>query len=466
MGDFALFDLGPRRIAVATQHVVQATPYPQNLTSRPRASHALEGVFMHRGQLVPLVNLLKWIDPQSPHNSSSQQVLVLQADGKVIGILVDAIKGLLRTPDENVRAVHHDNDALEFFHSVVLAQDGVTLLSLLDPARLAMQAQVWAREIADSGAEVTASTVRNATPLETVVVVRLNKIQMALPAVAVGEVLTGAVVKTMRGLGREFIGMTRWRGADIPVIDMAALLGLPEPQEPNAQWLVVLSFDNRMLAFYVHEMCAVRAMDASGLQLESGMPQTMKALCLGTYLSQSGERVVALDVTALLRAVSLSQLAPGDPAKDAKTVLQLGFEGGAGIGALVVFKSKQQWAASMQGMREITKVPAAFHKLGATGALLGSMEWRGQALALVDLRKTFDAQPSVLSDAARVIVAEHGAHITAWLVEGVSGLIPAHTGTRSRFTAKGALVEMVTVGSGAEQQSYQLMEFSQLQYGA
>jgi chemotaxis signal transduction protein len=94
------------------------------------------------------------------------------------------------------------------------------------------------------------------------------------------------------------------------------------------------------------------------------------------------------------------------------------------------------------------------------------MEWRGQALALVDLRKTFDAQPSVLSDAARVIVAEHGAHITAWLVEGVSGLIPAHTGTRSRFTAKGALVEMVTVGSGAEQQSYQLMEFSQLQYGA
>jgi chemotaxis signal transduction protein len=134
----------------------------------------------------------------------------------------------------------------------------------------------------------------------------------------------------------------------------------------------------------------------------------------------------------------------------------------AGSSALVVFKSKQLWVASMHGMREIIQVPTVFQRSADTGgAVLGTMEWRGQAIAVVDLRKAFGAQRSVLTDETRVIVAEHGAGITAWLVEGVSGLIPAHAGTRSRFTTQGALVEMVTVGEGAEQQSYQLMDFNQ-----
>lgn len=465
MGEFALFDLGQNRIGIATQHVVQAVAYPQNITQLPRARNALEGVFMHRGQMVPLVDLLRWIDPQSQHRCQSQQVLVLRADDKVIAILVDAIKGLLRAPDAHVSAVHHDADALEFFHSVVLAEDGVTLIGLLDPLRLATQAKVWAGSAAPQGVTgpgMQTSGQRAAEALETVAVVRLGNTQLALPAVAVGEVLTGAVVQTMRGLGREFIGMTRWRGADIPVINLAALLALPELEADSPKWLVVLHFEDRTLAFYVHEICTVGAFDTTGLQTESGLPDAMKALCLGTYVAQTGERVAVLNARAVLAAIALSQRAPSGAAARESGTLQLAFEGHAGASALVVFKSRQLWAAPMQGMREIITMPTAFQNLSDTnGAVLGSMEWRGQAIALVDLRKTFDAQRSALTENTRVVVVEQDERFTAWVVEGVSGLIPAHSGTRSRFTTQGALVEMVTVGDGAAQQSYQLMDFNQ-----
>ncbi len=90
------------------------------------------------------------------------------------------------------------------------------------------------------------------------------------------------------------------------------------------------------------------------------------------------------------------------------------------------------------------------------------MEWRGQALAVWDLRQVLHAQPSALSADARIIVTHCGAHTVGLLVESVAALIPAHAGSRSRFRANGAVVEMVTVGSGAQQASYQLMDLGRL----
>jgi chemotaxis signal transduction protein len=297
------------------------------------------------------------------------------------------------------------------------------------------------------------------------VVLRLGSTLLALPATAVGELLGDAAVQKMPGLGRSFLGMGQWRGHDLPVLDMALLLDLAQPPGDRTPWLLVLHLEARVLAFPVSEIVAVRRFDSASLQSASLLSGAMQAFCQSSCLTQQGERVYLLDAVALLDASPLSNRRQ-PAAAPADSALRLGHLRQAAAGALVVFKSRQLWAASMGLMREIVKLPPHLQNLqvapDGASALRGSMEWRGQSITLQDLRMLRDGQPSGLTQEARVMVIQSGSHSVGLLVESVVALIPGHSGTRARFSAHGTWVDMVTVGSGAEQLSYQLMDLSQV----
>jgi chemotaxis signal transduction protein len=477
--EFALFEVGSQRIGVPSANVVQAIAYPAALTHLPRAGRALAGVFTHRGQVVPLLDLQRWMLPQAVDagegagvavdaatasaggTGASQQVLILKAADKLMAVVVHSVKGLLRVPPGAVRRIHQDEDAQEFFHSVLLVEDQQTLISLLDPQRLALLAQVWAS--APIAAATQPASGEDAGQTETYAMVRLGTTLLALPASSVGEVLARPLLQKMGGLSSDFLGMTRWRGHDVPVLELAQMLALPEAPAGDAAWLLVLHLGLRTLAFYVDEIRAVRTLQANSLQPGTSLSDAMQPYCRGSCLLPDGERVYWLRPEALLDASPLSNVARSAVAEKAVGPLRLGYQAAAGGAALVVFKSRQLWAASMGMMREIVTLPKDFQRVpDAASAMLGSIEWRGQALALWDLRQALHAQPSALSADARIIVTQCGAHTVGLLVESVVALIPAHAGSRARFSANGAVVEMVTVGSGAQQASYQLMDLSRL----
>ncbi len=63
--EFALFEVGSQRMGVPSANVVQAIAYPVALTHLPRAGQALAGVFTHRGQVVPLLDLQRWMQARA-----------------------------------------------------------------------------------------------------------------------------------------------------------------------------------------------------------------------------------------------------------------------------------------------------------------------------------------------------------------------------------------------------------------
>ena len=83
-GTYALFTLGAQSFCVADAHVVQAVPYPADITRIPRTTGALHGVFMHRGQLVPLVDLGHWMGQSEVSGKPAGEALVLKANGVVL----------------------------------------------------------------------------------------------------------------------------------------------------------------------------------------------------------------------------------------------------------------------------------------------------------------------------------------------------------------------------------------------
>lgn len=470
--EFALFDVGAQHIGVPSHNVVQAIAYPSQISCLPRSKQALVGVFVHRAQVLPLLDLRHWmeaVDSTQGLTTTDQQVLILKAEQQMFAVTIDALKGLLRVQPEDVQKIHHDEDMQECFHSVVRAPDGLGLISVLDPLRLARQAQVWAAgslQTEQANVQVTQSTQADTVQTQptTCAVVRLDNTLLALPADVVGEVLSDIALQRVPGVGSHFLGMAQWRGKSVPLLDLARVLGLPPAPQRHAPWLLVLTLESRALAFYVREICAVRSFDAATLQSSAPVSEAMRTFSPGSSLIPGGERVHMLDARALLDASPLSNKAEAASAPDGAP--RLGYQNRSRDEALVVFKSRQLWAASMGQMREIVQLPEAVRTSFVNDGLLpASMEWREQAVPLLDLRKTLHAQTSSVTNQARIIIAQSNEKTVGLLVESVDALIPGHSSSRLHFVAQGEPVEMVTVGnasSSGPQSSYQLMHLSQL----
>lgn len=468
---FALVEVGTLVVGVPTRAVVQAIPRPQTLTPIPRSKAALEGVFLLRGQAVPLINLQRWMASDSSSELALNQVLVLRADDKLLAIVVSAVKGMLQVNLSDVHQVHHDDDAEEFFHSVAIGDNRESLVTLLDVQRLAVQAQVWSNGAGQSaqGNGQGPSTTSLAHVTETHAVMRSGSVLLGIPGHAVGEVITGTQVKKIFGMSKDFIGMVRWRHKDVPVLDLAHALGAPQVSAQASKWLLVMHTGDDCLAFWADELCAVTTFPRQGIQLSHVAAGGIESFCSGSCRYQEGERVYLVDPQAIFAASPLSRLgaAPSSASSAQGAMLALAHtgqpQGDTAHVALIVFKSKLNWAAPMHAMHHIVKVPSAFKASGTSvGGVVGSIEWKGMTLPLIDLRLTFDTQPSALTDAARVIFVNLGDHMAGLLVEEVLALIPGHTASRSQFVSQGITIDMVTVGTGEQQKSYRIFDLATL----
>lgn len=465
---YALVEVGQLKLGVDTRCVVQAIPRPAHMTSVHRVQGALDGVFSLRGQVVPVVNLQRWRVPDAVA-STPAQVLVLRSGDKVIGLAVDAVRGLLKVPTAEVHRVHHDDDASEFFHSVAMAEDKTTLVSLLDPERLMAQVRAWSSSVPgdESGPRAgTAATAMNgADPLQNMTgsyaVVRVGASLVGFLAGVVGEILAMPRLQTLFGRESRFMGMASWRGRDVPVTDIRQTVGLPEGAASESPWLMVLMSEGRCIGMPVDEIKEVRAFPVNAVQPGTTDAGAQANFYQGTVVNETGERIFLLDGTALINNCSLSALSQRD------TVSGRTQQGGRDrSGAHVVFRAGQAWAAPMAPMVAIAPFPASFHRSQHDCPyFLGTFEWRGQALALLDLRQAHGQAATSLNASTRVIVIQVEAQLAGLVVEEVMALIPAHVGEHARFSmGRDVTVQMVTVGEGEAQKSYQVMDFAALTF--
>jgi purine-binding chemotaxis protein CheW len=99
---YVVFRLGETQFGVAIGQVlriVRLTP----ITRVPRAPHFLEGVINYHGQAVPVVDLKKRLAlPSGEEYGDAARVLIVELETQSIGMLVDAVAGISRLPDEAI----------------------------------------------------------------------------------------------------------------------------------------------------------------------------------------------------------------------------------------------------------------------------------------------------------------------------------------------------------------------------
>jgi chemotaxis signal transduction protein len=453
---FAQVALGELAIGIDTRHVVRAVARPPRLTRLPRSHGAIDGVFADGAQAIPVVDLRKWMgEPadDAPAQAPSQ-VLVLGAEGRMIGLAIDAVRGLVRAKASQLRRIHHEDTEDDFFHSVVPSGDGA-LLSLLDPLRLMERVRAWTAADEPEGAALDEGVKESAAPAPQMALVRIGATLLALPASLVAQVLERPPAQPVLGSGRELLGMMVWRGGHLPLLDLAAVLGLDAGAAPLA---MVLADGGMQVALPIDEVAAVRPLPAQA-SVAAGEAGIAHPLVGGVALQDDGERILLLDGGALLRAYATPGLAQQEAGADSA--------GGSGqrAAAHVVVDAGRRWAIPMSALEEILPLPAGPGEIGGGDGLPSTFAWRGRSLPLVDLREPREGGKD--GGPQRLVVARHGARHAALRVNDVVELLPAQLGELLQFQlAGGARMRMITVGQNAVGQASARTSYTVLDLGA
>jgi chemotaxis signal transduction protein len=443
----AVAAVGGVNIGVAIDAVLQAIPAKGALTALPRRQGALCGVAEHVGRLVPVVDLARWVELGAPQADVevAERVMMLSDGRRTIGLKVDSIRGLTDVEPQALSQVHHDDDSEEVFHTVVKSADMGLVLSILDVGRLIALASAWHESNGDGHAEA-APLLHQAPPDERKVLSALlavADVRVALPAAELAEVIPLPELLAVGTAGSN--RYCKWRDRTIPVIRVGALLG--QPDTGQARLLAIVQRDGLTLGLLVREAIELRPLAVAGAGVSDGG--------IAVTIFEEGAGEVRVIDTALLfaRTPEASISKSGAPAQDKREAQR------ANTSAYIVFQTDQAFAASIDAMEEI--LPLRAEHMDGLERLSANIEWRGQAVRLMDLRT--GPESSTAKPSARIIVVKGSGGYAGYVVRHVLLLIPPHTGWLYRMALAGAgPVEFITTGEGSERVSYRTVDLANM----
>jgi purine-binding chemotaxis protein CheW len=93
--EYFIFKCGDHLMGVRSQHVREVTRMGP-LTPLPRSPSFLLGVVGHRGVVVPLIDLLRFLGQGESRPTSRSRLFISESSGQVVGFLADHVIGLRR----------------------------------------------------------------------------------------------------------------------------------------------------------------------------------------------------------------------------------------------------------------------------------------------------------------------------------------------------------------------------------
>ncbi|MCS0616518.1 chemotaxis protein CheW [Massilia kyonggiensis] len=399
-------------VGIAADAVVQALPQRDALAAPPRRAGALAGVVDHGGVLVPVVDLARWVGTGERQDGPHTRILILRDGGRMLGLRVSAVGGLVDVASDAVTRLHHDDDADEVFHSVARSPETGRVLNVLDVGRLAALACAWH----GGAATVTESSPQPAAhDRRTYAVLDAGTVRLGVPA--------GALAAVIPMPSRAAIGdgaWCTWRGRHLAIVPPAAV-------DPG-----LADVDAGLLAVLEHDGLALGVPVRATLHLADFVPAA-------TVYDDDGAEVRLVDVAALFARrpeAGLSRSAhAAAPASNGA--------GKANDAAYVVFDADGLAATPLDALERVLPL---VDMPGTT------MRWGDAAIPVVDLRRP----GHVPAEEGQVLIVRAGERRAACVVARVHVMIPAGGGHLYRL-GTGAFI---TTGDGREQASYRIVDLT------
>jgi purine-binding chemotaxis protein CheW len=99
---FVLFELANTTYALRST-AVSRLEMVENITPVPNATHALEGVVLTRGRIIPAVNLRARFGFPKVAYDIRTRLIVVEADNRIVGLIVDSAREFTNLPGAEIK---------------------------------------------------------------------------------------------------------------------------------------------------------------------------------------------------------------------------------------------------------------------------------------------------------------------------------------------------------------------------
>ena len=135
LGSYILFGVSGTTYALPTADV-RHMEMIEDITRVPNAPSFVDGVVFSRGQVVPVVNLrARFGFDRAPHDLRTR-LIVVQAESRVIGLLVDVAREFVSIPPEAIQPPHEALAGMSGRYVEGVASIGDRLILILNLQRI------------------------------------------------------------------------------------------------------------------------------------------------------------------------------------------------------------------------------------------------------------------------------------------------------------------------------------------
>jgi len=135
LGSYILFSVSGTTYALPTAEV-RHMEMIEDITRVPNAPSFVDGVVFSRGQVVPVINLrARFGFDRAPHDLRTR-LIVVQAESRVVGLLVDAAREFVSIPTDAVQPPHEALAGMSGRYVEGVASIGDRLILILNLQRI------------------------------------------------------------------------------------------------------------------------------------------------------------------------------------------------------------------------------------------------------------------------------------------------------------------------------------------
>lgn len=227
-GQLVIFILGDIEFGVDINSVKEIVRLPE-ITPIPRSPEYVAGICNLRGNVLPVIDTRKRFTMDEKEHTESTRLLVLESGGFSTGLIVDAMRAVMRMSGSLVEvtpAVCKGVDK-DFLEGVVKMDNGKRLILTLNVAKV-IEADIAVEEsqlTPPQGQEQASKSIEGSIEEEQLVSFYVSKEEYAFNIEKVREILRVEDITPVPNVSEYVKGLFTIRNQLMPVVDLRSLLG-------------------------------------------------------------------------------------------------------------------------------------------------------------------------------------------------------------------------------------------------
>jgi len=407
-GKVLSFRVGELRLAVAASDVAQVLRSPR-VTRVPHAPACLTGVANLRGTVIPVLSLASLLGQDSGASATSRIILLDRSPP--LGLAVDEVTALATIDGVT-------GGKAQLFVDEAGSRRLIDLDALL-AREFGTRRQLASREARAAGAvEATATAAEREIGL---LGFDLAGQDYALPLEPVREVMAlPPEIVAMPGLDEALLGVVAYRGGFLPLASLTALLGLPSSEQGGR--VIVTTIGASLVGLVVDRLKSVIRAPESAI---GSIPAVLnrgagEAQIDAIYRAGNGTHLISiLSPEHLFRADTTAHILAEGYHREAEALTE---SDGAATERFVIFTlGDETYGLPIAAVDEVVRLPEPLTRMPRAPAFVeGVMNFRGEIIPVIDLRRRFDVADAPTLGRRRVLVTRIGALLAGFIVDSVS----------------------------------------------